>query len=341
MSSDTTTRNGSVREQSPARQNAARIDEGAFVPIFGLDHWLTFRGDDDANPALLVLGGPGAAFSAFASLLAGWERHFTIVQWDQPGGGATRAKNGDAATGALGIERLVRDGVAVLEHARARLGKKRAVLLGVSGGSILSLAIASRRPDLVSACVGTGQVVHWERQNASSYAQLLARARAEGDAGAIADLERIGPPPYADIAADVVKSKYAGALTPAEAPAFAELLRALAAPPPEATYIPRGLVLGDQRGNALAAYEEMRAEIVGFDVRRLGRSFRVPMFFFQGEHDLYTTTDEVADYVATIDAPQKMLALVPNAGHSAFLLSNALLELLLAHVRPVALAAEG
>ena len=341
MSSDTTTRNDPVHEQSTARQNAARIDEGAFVPIHEIDHWLTFRGDDRANPALLVLGGPGAALSACAPLLARWERHFTIVQWDQPGGGATQAKNGDAATGALGIERLVRDGVAVVEHARARLAKKRVVLLGVSGGSILSLAIASRRPDLISACVGTGQVIHWERQNASSYAQLLARARVAGDADAIADLERIGPPPYADIEADMIKSKYAGALTPAEAPAFAELLRAIASPPADATYIPRGLVLGDPRANALAAYKKMRADIVGFDARRLGRSFRVPMFFFQGEQDLYTTTDEVSGYVEAIDAPQKMLAFVPNAGHSAFLLSDALLALLLTHVRPVALAAEG
>ncbi len=99
-------------------------------------------------------------------------------------------------------------------------------------------------------------------------------------------------------------------------------------------------MLADQRANALAAFAAMRGEIVAFDARRLGRSFRVPMFFFQGERDLYTTTDEVRDYAASIDAPQKMLALVPNAGHSAFLLSDALLELLLAHVRPLALAAE-
>lgn len=163
MSSDKTIRNGQVREQRTAEQNPARIDEGAFAPILGLDQWLTFRGDDGANPALLVLGGPGAALSAAAPLLARWERHFTIVQWDQPGAGATRAKNGDAATSALGIERLVRDGIAVIEHARARLAKKQVVLLGVSGGSILSLAIASRRPDLVCACVGTGQLIQ-ERQ---------------------------------------------------------------------------------------------------------------------------------------------------------------------------------
>jgi proline iminopeptidase len=327
------------QDTAAARQHSSRIDEAAFVPILGLDHWLTFRGDDRANPALLVFGGPGAALSAWAPLFSAWERHFTIVQWDQPGGGATQAKNGDAATGALTIERLVRDGIAVVEHARARLAKERIALLGVSGGSILSLAIASRRPELVSACVGTGQIVDWARQNATSYQRLLERARAARDTEALAELERIGSPPYPDTATDAIKSKYAGAFTPAEAAAFAALLPVIATPPVDATYVPRGLLLGDPRANALAAYDKVRADIVSFDARRLGRSFHVPMVFFQGEQDLYTTTDEVRDYVAWVDAPRKQLALVPGAGHSAFLLSGVLLELLLAHVRQLALAA--
>jgi hypothetical protein len=65
------------------------------------------------------------------------------------------------------------------------------------------------------------------------------------------------------------------------------------------------------------------------------------MFFFQGEHDLYSVTDDVRDYVAEIDAPRKLLALVPGAGHSALFATGAMLELLLAHVRPVALEADG
>jgi pimeloyl-ACP methyl ester carboxylesterase len=281
MCSDTTFRNGST-----TRQNVARIDEGAFVPIHDIEHWLTFRGDDAANPALLMLGGPGVGLSAFAPLFAAWEPHFTVVQWDQPGGGATHAKNGDARTGALTIERLVRDAIAVAEHVRDRLGKNRVVLLGASGGSILALATASRRPGLVSACVGTG------------------------------------------------------AFTPAEAAALAAARPALESPPAGATYVAHGLALGDPRALATAAYDRLRADLVSFEARRLGRSFRVPMFFFQGEHDAYSVTDAVRDYVAWIDAPQKLLAIVPGAGHSLMFAAELLLEPLLAHVRPVALEAE-
>ena len=339
MSSDTTTRSDPARERPDARHDAARIDEGAFMPIHGIDHWLTFRGDDRANPALLVLGGPGAGLTAFAPLFAAWERHFVVVQWDQPGGGATHAKNGDAI-GELTIERLVRDATAVAETARARLAKKRVAVLGTSGGSILSLSLASRRPDLVSVCVGTGQFVDWPRQDAMSYARVLARARAQNDTAAVVELERIGPPPYRDTATDAIKSKYAGAFTPAEAAAVNALRDALASPPAGATYLAHGLALGDPRALSMAVYDKLRPEIVSFDARRLGRGFRVPMFFFQGEQDLYSVTEPVLDYVAEIDAPKKLVALVPGTGHSAVFVSGALLELLLAHVRPVALDGE-
>jgi pimeloyl-ACP methyl ester carboxylesterase len=314
---------------------ALALDEGLFVDVNGIDQWLTIRGADRVNPAVLMLGGPGGAFSLFAPLYAGWERHFTLVQWDQPGAGATQGKNGDA-TGPLTIERLVRDAIAVIEIARARLGKKRIAIVGFSAGSILSLTIASRRPELLSACVGSGQFVDWARQDASSYRLLLERLRAANDAAAVAELVAIGPPPYPDTATDAVKSKYAGAFTAAEAAAFGALLPGLRAPAADANYVAPGVALGDPRALSLAAYDKLRAGIVSFDARRLGRAFRVPMFFFQGEQDVFSVTAEVRDYVEEIEAPRKVLAIVPGAGHCTFLMSAPLLALLLEHVRPVA-----
>jgi pimeloyl-ACP methyl ester carboxylesterase len=316
------------------------IDEGNFEVVNGIEQWITIRGKDRANPAVLIFGGPGGALSAFAPLYAEWERHFTVVQWDQPGGGATHGRNGDVGTGPLSLERLVRDGVAVAELVRKRLGKKRVVALGFSGGTMLSLTIASRRPDLISACVGSGQVVDWARQDVASYVLVLQRERAAGNAAAVAELERLGPPPYPDTASDAIKSKYAGAFTPLEAAAFAAVLPMLETPPTNATYVAHGVARGDPRALATAAYDKMRADIVSFDARRLGRVFRVPLYFFQGEQDTYTVTAEVRDYLEEIEAPRKLLAILPNAGHSTFLTSAALLGQLLEHVRPIAMEAE-
>jgi pimeloyl-ACP methyl ester carboxylesterase len=313
------------------------IDEGQFVSIHGVEQWLALRGADRRNPALLIVPGPGAATSMWAPFFTAWEERYTLIHWDQPGAGATLAKNRDGAAGPLTIERLARDGIAVADFARRRLGAPQVALVCASGGTIVGLTMIARRPDLFAAYVGSGQVVDWARQDALSYRLLLDRARASSDAAMLADLERIGPPPYRDTATDAVKSRYAGAFTPKEAAAAAPLfpLVAAAMQGQRATYLAPGLKLGELRADATAAYDELRSEIVAFDARKLGRSFDVPMFFFQGADDVFTVTSEVRDYVAAIEAPVKKLVTIEGAGHAAFFLRDEILPLLDAHVRPV------
>src|SRR3981081_342803 len=176
------------------------IDEGLFVTIDGVEQWVTIRGRERSNPVLVILTGPGVAFSRMAPFFAPWEKDFTLVQWDQPGAGATHSKNGEAGTGALSVDRISRDGAAVTELVRDHLDVKKVVLLAISGGSIVGLKMVKRRPDLFSAYVGTGQVVNWARQETLSYAMVTAQAHAAGDPAAIAELTKIGPPPYKDTA---------------------------------------------------------------------------------------------------------------------------------------------
>jgi len=322
------------------RARAISIDEGRFLDINGLPQWLTLLGADLANPALMILSGPGAAFSRLAMFFAPWEAQFTLVQWDQPGAGSTWARNGDAATGALSLDRLVRDGLEAAEQALRRLSARRLVLLGLSGGSILGLRMIQARPDLFSAYVGSGQVVHWARQEALSYQMVLTRARGAGDADAVAELEAIGPPPYETMASEVVKSKYAGALTAAEQAALAGLdpsvMASAAAPPPGASWVPEGLDPPDQRARAMACWQQLRDEIVAFDAYGLGQAFAAPVVFLQGEDDAYTVSSLVRDYADWIQAPLKRYVPVEGGGHSVMFLRERFLELLARHVRPLA-----
>src|SRR5579862_9703180 len=102
----------------------ARIDEGLFVRINGFEQWITFRGNDTGNPAILIVGGPGTGLVATAPVFAAWEESFTVVQWDQPGGGYTLATH-VGNMGALTLERLVRDAIAVAEFVRTRLNQRK------------------------------------------------------------------------------------------------------------------------------------------------------------------------------------------------------------------------
>jgi pimeloyl-ACP methyl ester carboxylesterase len=313
-----------MRSPSDAAPLRAPVDDGFFAPVRGAPQWVTMRGADAPNPPLLVLTGPGAAFSRLAPWFSPWEAHFNVVQWDQPGGGATFARGGEMA---LSLARLAADAEAVAEIVAERLGGSRLVVLGVSGGSIVGLKLAKARPDLVAAYVGTGQIVHWARQQALGYRMALAAAKARGDAAEVAELEAIGAPPYADLAAETIWAKHVGAPTAAERDAFAAMA-ALGPPPPGARYWPQGLTPPDPRERGAAAYAALRGEIAAFDARALGARFETPLAFVQGEHDLYTATAEVAAWAAGLDAPAVRLEIVSGGGHSAVFLRDAFLKAL-------------
>ena len=226
---------------------------------------------------------------------------------------------------ALSLDRLAADGVAVAEAVRARLGGSKVAVLGVSGGSVVGLRMAAAAPDLISVYAGTGQFVDWAAQDQLSYAKVLAAARKRGDTAATAELEALGPPPHADAAADAVRSKYAGALTPAEAAAVAD--PALFAPPEGAAPL-------DQRALASAAYAALRDELMAFDARALG-PIVPPVVFLQGTLDAYSVSSEVEAYAREIGA---VYAPIEGGGHSAMFMTRRMLDLLVAHVRPLAAA---
>jgi len=312
------------------------IDEGRFIDVNGVEQWIAIRGERRDNPVLLIVSGPGAALSRMAPFFAPWEAAFTVVQWDQPGAGATQAKNGDAATGPITIDRLVSDTVSVADSVRSALDARPLVLLGISGGSIVGLHVVRRRPDLFAAYVGTGQFVHWARQDRRSYELLVAAKRAEGDDTAVAELEQIGAPPYVSAAGDFVKGKYAGAFTPAEQAAFAALApedaAALRTPPPDAKYVAAELPAVDVREVAFRTYQQLRPEYLAFDAWQLGLSFAVPMIFIQGDRDLYSPTEDVRDYVDAITAPRKELAVLEGGGHSCVFMREPFLREMKARV---------
>lgn len=315
---------------------ASGITMGRFIDVFGIEQWISIRGHDRRNPVLLIVSGPGVALSPMTPLFAEWEREFTIAQWDQPGAGATYAKNRATDSAPLTLDRLTRDGLSIAAFVRDAVGVPAVGVLGISGGTIVGLRMMLARPASFSVYVGTGQFVDWHRQEARSYAMVLARARANHDSAAVSALEQIGPPPYADAAADAIKGKYAGALTPAEQTAFAavdpSVMAAIRTPPADATYVPAGLAAIDPRTASLAAYTQLRDEYQRFDARSLGTRFEMPIVFIQGELDAYSPTADVEEYASEIEAPSVAVAKIPGGGHSCVFMTAAFLEQLRHHV---------
>lgn len=317
------------------------IDEGMFVKINGVEQWITIRGRDLHNPVLLWLhGGPGIAMSGQAPLFSDWEKLFTIVHWDQPGGGATYAKNMDAGTGPLTLERFTQDGIAVAEFVRKHLHVEKLVLMGISWGTELGLMMIQQRPDLFSAYVGTAQVVSGLRGGRLGYELALKAARKRNDSTAIEELERVGPPPYKSVDDFFVRQEYTNPPglppSPAEKAATAEVAKLLSAPPgADARYVARGLPDYDAVKVFLATQEAVFSESWKFEARDLGLQYKVPIFVFQGENDLNAPAELAREFIDEIQAPAKKYVEIPGAGHMTIAFHAELLKLLNTYVRPL------
>ena len=136
-----------------AIESSAAVHEAGYVSIGGIPQWIEIRGWDRTNPVALWLhGGPGAPVlpASYTSFLP-WEKTFTIVHWHQRGAGLTYAATPLNAS-PLTIDRMVQDGIAVIEHVRRRLHKDTIILIGHSWGSVIGTRMVQRRPDLFAAC---------------------------------------------------------------------------------------------------------------------------------------------------------------------------------------------
>lgn len=316
---------------------AAPLHDQAFVKIGGLEQWISIRGQDlNATVLLLVHGGPGAAWSGFTQQNASWERDFIVVRWDQRGAGRTFGRSGPVGA-EVTIARMAQDGAEVAEYVRRKLHKDRVILMGLSWGSVVGVHMAKARPDLFYAYVGAGQVVNWVKGEALAYAQVLSKARAAGNQTAIAELEKIGPPPYTSQRSLGVRSNWAARLEPG-AYSNAELLKMPFSAPGYSAQDAQNWLEGLDSSQNHFFGEDMDGPFTKEDLALLGPRFRVPMFIFQGTEDDIAPASLAELFAHSLRAPRVEYVPIPGAGHFAFFTrADFILSLLMERVRPLAI----
>ncbi len=313
------------------------IHTAGYVKIGGIDQWITITGTDHRNPVVLFLhGGPGVAWSPFAeSGFAGWEKDFTLAQWDQRGAGRTYAKNGESVGPTMTVERMTEDGIEVAEYLRRHLHRRKIILVGGSWGSVLGIRMAHARPDLFYAYVGSPQITNYQEDLAASYARLREIAQSKGDQPNLDALNEIGPPPWHS---PKKQMKYRKALIAYQA----QLTTAPGAPivigkEYQADFTPDGGMFRKAEdftqlhlwGPTLSG-PMTRVELTSLT------DFKIPIYFIHGAVDLICPPELTRAYFERIRAPRKKLYLVPGAGHDPSVPANNLLrEVLLTEVRPI------
>lgn len=318
-----------------AEPAAASIDQSSFVPIGGIDQWISIKGEDRRNPVLLVVhGGPGEAQWPVAAHYKPWEKAFTVVLWDQRGAGHTYGRYGKQ-TPEMTLDRFADDGNELADYLRKLLGKKKVIVLGHSWGSIVAVTMVQRRPELFAAYVGTGQVASWKADVNSQFDLLLAKARADGDAATIKQFEAIGRPDPTNAAQYFAFSRN---LQAAMAPSDREWIKSLRADFPALTAADPKNFQDFLNGFAFSA-EAVLPDQIKADLPATANRLGTAVFVIQGRDDVVTPTKPAVAYFERLSAPKKELILIPGAGHFAFMTApDAFLGALTDRVRPVAIA---
>jgi proline iminopeptidase len=315
------------------------VQESFVATLGGARQYVSVRGADRRNPILLYIhGGPASVELPISwSFQRPWEDYFTVVQWDQRAAGKSFLLNDPAAMApTLRPERYRDDAIELIELLRRRYGKRKIFLLGHSWGSTIGLAVAARRPDLLYAYLGMGQLIDFHENETESYAMVMARARAAGNAPAIRELEAIAPYPGTgplDVAKTGVERKwsvYYGGL------AFGRT--------DSDSYIHIGRLspeygLAERKAwDASSDFTMSRlwptlATLSFEDVRRLD----VPVLLFLGRHDTTTPPDIATRWLDRLQAPSKRIVWFADSAHLPMIEEpGRMLTTLVDTVRPLA-----
>lgn len=319
-----------------AQAPKTEIDRVLFVPLGGIDQWISIRGDNSANPALLVVhGGPGEAQWPQAEVYRPWEKAFIVVQWDQRGAGHTFGRYG-IKTPDVTLDRISKDGVELAEYLCRELGKKKIIVLGHSWGSLVAIRMVQIHPDLFAAYVGTGQAASWMALVNTQYDLLLAKARKDGNQATVKELEAIGRPgpTNGDHWSFLNKYNFRSLWAPSDQ-VWLQHLRGQAAEL-EAREPEQFKNLED--GMQFTA-ERVLPDQIATNLPMTACNIHAAYFVIQGQDDVITPTQAAIDYFKCVKAPKKELILIPNSGHFAFMTaSDKFLETLTSKVRPVAIS---
>jgi pimeloyl-ACP methyl ester carboxylesterase len=294
------------------------VQEGRFVSVGGIEQWIQIRGEDRNNPVILfVHGGPGTSTIPISSGWQPWEKHFTVVQWDQRGSGRTYGATGSVVAPTMTLERMAQDGIELAEYLRTYLHKDKIILVGHSWGSFLGVHIVKQRPDLFCAYVGTGQVVGrvtFEKSFEIAIARLQTAAQSANNTEALKELAPIVARPIMNPDNRLVAEKWSKALSLPSIEAFNP-----AGPVPPA-FMP-GLSLVDlynwNRGTMFSA-RYLRGNdgpMVQRNLAQLGAEFAIPMFFIEGVADYITPIEPAEQYFNSITAPHKEFVRFPGGDH--------------------------
>jgi len=284
----------------------------------GRKQWITIRGHDDSKPVLLFLaGGPGGSqLAAVRHELAELEKHFVVVGWDQPGSG--KSYNAQAIK-SIDTETYISDGYALTKYLTQRFGQEKIYLVGESWGSALGIFLIHRYPELYHGFIGTGQMVAFAETEILDYKKAMELAAGKNDTAILEKLEANGMPPYYGSDVTWKSAVYLNYLSAYMAgnPAihdpgyntFRDVFSSEYGVLDKVNYF-RGII---------NTYNHVYQKLYEIDMRTDYTRLDVPVYFFEGRHDVNAPPSLVEEYFEVLECPEKEIVWFEHSGHSPWL----------------------
>ena len=288
------------------------------LELNGRKQWISIRCWDKNNPVLLFLaGGPGGTqMAAVRHELMELEKHFVVVNWDQPGSGKSYYAE---KTHNITAETYIQDGYALTEYLTKRFSKNKIYLIGESWGSALGVFLVNKYPQSYHALIGTGQMIDFAETERMDYARAMDIAKNNGDTEIVEKLTANGEPPYYGKNVTWKSAVYLNYLSMVMTnnpkihnPGY-NTLRDICSPEygllDKINYF-RGIV---------NTYNHVYQQLYGIDMRTGYTKLEVPVYFFLGRHDINAPTVLVEEYERILDAPDKKIVWFEYSGHSPWI----------------------
>lgn len=297
------------------------IAELTQVEINGRKQWISIRGFDDSKPVLLFLaGGPGGTqLAAVRHELAELEKYFIVVGWDQPGSGKSYYAQ---AIKDITVDTYISDGHALTEYLLQRFGQKKIYLVGESWGSALGIFLIDRYPESYHGFIGTGQMIDFVETEKMDYKKAIEIASEKNDTEMLKKLEDIGLPPYYGKDVTLKSAVYLNYLSaymtsnPAIRNSGYNTFRDIFS----SEY---GLLdkINFFRG-IIYTYNHVYQKLYGINFRTDYTKLNVPIYFFEGRHDVNAPPSLVEEYFDVLECTEKDIVWFEHSGHSPWINEN-------------------
>ncbi|MCL1845420.1 MAG: alpha/beta hydrolase [Defluviitaleaceae bacterium] len=283
-----------------------------FVEINGISQYFLHFPSPQKEVIVHLHGGPGSSSVNFTHVFSPFLDFCNFVYYDQRGAGRTQKKN-NANQEDLTIETLIEDLRQTIAYVKDKYKTDRVVLMGQSWGTVLGTQFALKYPKDIICYIGTGHVIDERREMKISYEKLKSCIESKGNKKDAKKLLAMKDYPYlksdskeyvsVGVKFFMLKTKHGLTLKPGKllktmfkSPFFklSDLLLMMSAP---------------KRNIRLTKW---MTDLSIWD----STDYAVPIFYILGRDDWQTPSTLAADYFERINAPQKGLYWIENAGHA-------------------------